>query len=495
MDPLDEASKLLGVLLDVQNVCEKKRNNVEVMRELCLFIKNMKQAIEVLESRALDRFRARMEGTTTLNDNSASIAGTYLAAQKNPISRALSGQLMAISEMAIARSALLCLASDELVEDLECAAESLHQVLKVPRNSWNIDTLVERLTSVREVVVRSFETKLHITNFDMTVDGDDGQQEKSSPWNRASNAVPRSVRQNFSSMPDLEEVDIFRQSYLSDELRRCLPRPGVDISSPSQRWDPDFDSDTTFDSDSTSSPSEEISRTGLSPPVRNSTTRSRGIGNTETESFFADVLANLEVMKAEAAAAEAQAESARQKNSEDEISEWFEDPITGEIMVDPIKCTDGRTYDRWTIIDNNLVKCPYDASMLDFHIAFDDIDVRARLFRAFPEKEETYRARRQAHRQKAVEHARKGENRDALIKLNQVLQWNSHDEECKAARDRVQLQLEPTSVPPLPSIGLVSPGPSSPRSIRERIRGCSITGWLWRRRTPSSSSQDRARMG
>ncbi|KAL3683687.1 hypothetical protein R1sor_001709 [Riccia sorocarpa] len=493
MDPLDEASKLLGVLLDVQNVCEKKRNNVEVMRELCLFIKNMKQAIEVLERRALDRFRARMDGTPRPSEDSSSIAGTYLTAQKNPISRALSGQLMAISEMAIARSALLCLASDELVEDLECAAEKLHQVLKVPRNSWNIDTLVERLRSVREIVVRSFQTKLHITNFDMTVDGDFGrEEEKSSTWSRASNAVPRSVRQNFSTMTELEEDDILRQRYLSDELRRCLPRPGVDISSASQRWDPDFDSDVTSDSDSTSSPSEEISARGHSPPVRN--TQARGIGNTETEAFFADVLANLEVMKAEVEAAAAQAESARRKNSEDEISEWFEDPITGEIMIDPIKCTDGRTYDRWTIIDNNLVKCPYDASMLDFHIAFDDIDVRARLFRAFPEKEQTYRARRQAHRQTALEHVRKGENRDALIKLNQVLQWNSHDEECKVARNQVQVQLEPTSVPPLPSISLVSPVASNHRSIRERMRGCSITGWLWRRRTPSSSSQNRARV-
>ncbi|KAG6557344.1 hypothetical protein Mapa_001272 [Marchantia paleacea] len=443
MDPLDEANKLLGVLRDVKEVCEKKRNNVEVMRELGLFIESLQQAIGVLERRALDRRRARIEDTPNIPHLLSS--GT----------------------------------ADELVEDLECASDSLQQVLKVPRNSWNIATLIQRLRSVREIVIKSFQTKLQVTAFDLLSDEERRREEEDQrqrqelhknllPAHRASKGYPHSVRQNFSSIRVEHPLPGGAGHHLVPHELRSLPRPGLDIvpAQTSRRMEAEDDS----------FPDELVVHNLKMDTSQMRTTQARPVGTTETEAFFADVLANLEVMRAEQ-------ESQRSRPTEDEMSEWFEDPITGEIMSDPIKCTDGRTYDRWTIIDNHLVKCPYDSSMLDFRIAFDDIDVRARLFRAFPEKEQTYRSRRQAHKLKALDHARKGEHREALTKLNQVLQWNSHDEECKAKRDQVMLLLQPSSDSPTASVTPTAPASSSARSLRERIRRCSISSWLWGRRS------------
>ncbi|BBN05463.1 hypothetical protein MPTK1_3g13280 [Marchantia polymorpha subsp. ruderalis] len=470
MDPLDEAIKLVVLLRDVEAVCEKKRHSAEAMRELGLFVGSLKQAFEFLERREIliDNFEPR-----------------------GPMDAYFLKQFE----------------SRHCFQDLRCACDSLVQVLKVPRSLWNMATLIQRLRSLRVTVVTSVQTNMHV---DLASDEERRQEEEDAQRKRqempknilqaqgALKAFPHSVRRNFSSFgagshplapPELllrslpapaqtsratepsdepvldPELDLNR--YLGSDRNCALPKRDASPARPSA---------TTTSSDSSLSPMTETTTTTSSDSSLSPTAET----TTETEAFFADVLANLE------ASQESQAQQ-RSRPTEDEMAEWFEDPITGEIMSDPIKCTDGRTYDRWTIIDHQLVKCPYDASMVDFRIAFDDIDMRARLFRAFPDKEQAYRARRLAHRQTALDHVRRGEHRDALAKLNHVLQWNANDEECKAQRDRVMLLLLPAPDARQPaSASGATPAPASSgarSSLRRRIRRCSLIGWLLRLRS------------
>ncbi|KAL2641764.1 hypothetical protein R1flu_009351 [Riccia fluitans] len=71
---------------------------------------------------------------------------------------------------------------------------------------------------------------------------------------------------------------------------------------------------------------------------------------------------------------------------------WYHDPITCDIMCDPVKATDNRTYDRWTLIGHAeyMTKSSFDRSV-NLHIVLDDIDVRSRLFQKFPEQEKMFR--------------------------------------------------------------------------------------------------------
>ncbi|CAM6084056.1 unnamed protein product [Calypogeia fissa] len=125
----------------------------------------------------------------------------------------------------------------------------------------------------------------------------------------------------------------------------------------------------------------------------------------------------------------------RQQDSD--ADDWYEDPITSEVMCDPVNCSDGFTYDRWTIVDNRLTRSPYDMST--FCIVCDDNTTRSRLFRIHPGQEPKFKERRRKYREEALQHARADpiEFGDAIEKLNNVVKWKPVDVECKKMLDTV----------------------------------------------------------
>ncbi|CAM6093102.1 unnamed protein product [Calypogeia fissa] len=110
---------------------------------------------------------------------------------------------------------------------------------------------------------------------------------------------------------------------------------------------------------------------------------------------------------------------------------WYEDPITCDTMCDPVKCNDGRTYDRWTVIDNELTQSPF--TRRSFSIVVDDVDVRSWLFSTFPEQEAQFLSKRIDYRAKALHHLRDQplEMMAAVQMLKNVLQWAPEDTECR----------------------------------------------------------------
>ncbi|BBN01812.1 hypothetical protein MPTK1_2g10460 [Marchantia polymorpha subsp. ruderalis] len=123
---------------------------------------------------------------------------------------------------------------------------------------------------------------------------------------------------------------------------------------------------------------------------------------------------------------------------------WYHDPITWEVMCDPVKASDRRTYDRWTLIHHasSMKLSPFDRSP-HLQIIFDDIDVRSRLFQKYPEQEEIYRTLRSRYRQQALEKAN-GEDcnpDEVLVMLNHVLAWAENDDECRAKRDEMLMRV------------------------------------------------------
>lgn len=106
-------------------------------------------------------------------------------------------------------------------------------------------------------------------------------------------------------------------------------------------------------------------------------------------------------------------------------------------MIDPVVATNGHTYCRWTIIDNNMIRDPHDPSK-DLTIMVDNVNLRRGLFDMFPEQTEKYRQRRQEYRCKALSLARSNQLADAVVALQHVLKWNENDEECALAHDEVK---------------------------------------------------------
>ncbi|CAM6084059.1 unnamed protein product [Calypogeia fissa] len=125
------------------------------------------------------------------------------------------------------------------------------------------------------------------------------------------------------------------------------------------------------------------------------------------------------------------------KQHDKDDDDWYEDPITSEVMCDPVYCSDGFTYDRWTIVDNGLTISPYDRDM--FWIVCDDNKTRSRLFRIYREQEPIFKKRRRKYREEALQHARADpiEFGDAIEKLINVVKWKPLDVECKKMLDTI----------------------------------------------------------
>ncbi|CAM6121719.1 unnamed protein product [Calypogeia fissa] len=118
-------------------------------------------------------------------------------------------------------------------------------------------------------------------------------------------------------------------------------------------------------------------------------------------------------------------------SSDHDLEDLYNDPITEDTMCDPVHCSDGRTYCRWTLIDNGVTRSPYDRTKLIIHC--DNITTRSRLFSVFPEQMSKFRERRFRHREEALQHARAdpAEFECAIEKLNDVLIWDRGDIECQ----------------------------------------------------------------
>ncbi|CAM6092395.1 unnamed protein product [Calypogeia fissa] len=161
------------------------------------------------------------------------------------------------------------------------------------------------------------------------------------------------------------------------------------------------------------------------------------------------------------------------------LYKWYEDPIIWDKMCDPVMCSDGRTYDRWTIVDKGLTRSPYDRKTT-FSILCDNIDVRSKLFEAFPEQELQFRERRKKYREEALQHARAYPNEiaDAMEKLTNVLKWLPLDIECQNTLSSLSIRLSQETQLPLPEVVLggvlpvtagsqISP-PEGPQDIMSR---------------------------
>ncbi|CAM6112979.1 unnamed protein product [Calypogeia fissa] len=117
----------------------------------------------------------------------------------------------------------------------------------------------------------------------------------------------------------------------------------------------------------------------------------------------------------------------------DDLEELCCDPITMDPMFDPVKCSDGRTYCRWTIICNSSMnRCPYDRSK-KLDIVCDDITIRSLVFRVFPAQAKVFRECRDKYRQQALEYARADPINlaEVIEKLTNVLKWTPEDGECR----------------------------------------------------------------
>jgi len=103
-----------------------------------------------------------------------------------------------------------------------------------------------------------------------------------------------------------------------------------------------------------------------------------------------------------------------------EEKNMYEDPITTDLMIDPIVASDGNTYCRWTIIDNNLTTNPFNRDE-DLTIVIDNLTFRRGLFEKFPEQAQIFRQRRNQYRSHALALKAKGMWGDATLALHYVL--------------------------------------------------------------------------
>ncbi|KAG6549999.1 hypothetical protein Mapa_008511 [Marchantia paleacea] len=150
------------------------------------------------------------------------------------------------------------------------------------------------------------------------------------------------------------------------------------------------------------------------------------------------------------------------KGDEDaEEEDDYYDPITYELMCDPVKGSDGHTYDRWTIIDHNMTQSPFDQRKhKPFFIACDDLNVRSSLFEKFGSSGvvDTFHERRRSYRQQAIELAKqKNHDRDdseVLKMLNHILEWAPEDRECQELRDSIVGRSRPSRHSSDQSLGL-----------------------------------------
>ena len=127
--------------------------------------------------------------------------------------------------------------------------------------------------------------------------------------------------------------------------------------------------------------------------------------------------------------------------SRDQLSNLYEDPITAELMIDPVVASNGDTYCRWTIIDNDMKRNPVNLEEA-LTIVVDNLIIRRGLFEAFPEQYVKFQQRRQQYRLQALSRVSDGMLADAEVALQNILQWNKNDKQCAELLVQVRRALE-----------------------------------------------------
>lgn len=115
----------------------------------------------------------------------------------------------------------------------------------------------------------------------------------------------------------------------------------------------------------------------------------------------------------------------------------YEDPVTAVLMIDPIVASNGHTYCRWTIIDNDMKKNPLNPEE-DMAIVVDNLTIRRGLFDAFPEQYAEFQQRRHQYRCNALALVSNGFLGDAEVALQNVIKWDKNDKQCYEALVQVQ---------------------------------------------------------
>ncbi|KAL3682524.1 hypothetical protein R1sor_000546 [Riccia sorocarpa] len=243
--------------------------------------------------------------------------------------------------------------------------------------------------------------------------------------------------------------------------------------------------------------------------------------STDTQKFFADVMATVEQLHSNiphpSASSSRSNEEDSSSSSDGSMEELINDPITKEIMVDPVKGSDGYTYDRWTIVDNDLVVSPITGKPLS--IVCDDCTLRSWLFTKFHDQklEEKFRGLREEYRRTTLDLVTEGHDAEALERLENVLKWAPQDSECQELHRKLSSRLEEwrsrASFPRFESSfdpvsitakeATVSPRPSMTTAMQpdslplvdgeaggEASTGPSLSLWLTKSPTPSSSTQN-----
>ncbi|KAL3682506.1 hypothetical protein R1sor_000528 [Riccia sorocarpa] len=167
--------------------------------------------------------------------------------------------------------------------------------------------------------------------------------------------------------------------------------------------------------------------------------------STDTQKFFADVLATVEQLQSNFRDPSSTSSCSNHDDSSDSseaMEDFIYDPLTKEIIVDPVKGSDGFTYDRWTIINKDLVVSPFTREPLS--IVCDDINLRRWLFAKFHAQnlEERFLGLREEYRITTLDLVREGHDGEALERLEHVLKWAPKDSECQELQRDISNRLE-----------------------------------------------------
>jgi len=132
----------------------------------------------------------------------------------------------------------------------------------------------------------------------------------------------------------------------------------------------------------------------------------------------------------------------------------YEDPITTNLMIDPIVTSDGNTYCQWTIIDNNLTKSPFNMDE-DLTIVIDNLNFQGGLYEKFLDQAQIFQQHRNQYHNHAFSLKAKGLLGSVVLAFHDVLQWDKRDVECIESFEHVQRALQEAKEKYLqPSVGL-----------------------------------------
>ncbi|MCO5608797.1 hypothetical protein L7F22_063014 [Adiantum nelumboides] len=338
-------------------------------------------------------------------------------------------------------------ALDALRDDLDGALLEANEILKkgFMRSVWSAPKIQSQIQALRERVMTSFQTRLSVASLDVALEGKDTQ-----------NAFQSTM---LKVNKDLQEIYFSTSASVKQEMQLALRRE-------------------LREAVQTLTTAMESQSQGIEVAV--SKIRSVHPQTSDTEKFLEDVLAALDGLSVKIQGdAASSAQSGNHKESTNPVK-WYQDPVTWDIMVDPVKATDGHTYDRWTIVRGGLVKSPF---TLDdprpFRIAADDLDVRSRLFHKYPNQEVQFKAKRAEYRDAALEEAKLEHFGDAAMMLEHVLEWAPHDLECKEALQCIQHIINGADNSDQPGLDLVDDTSNSvvPDDTKLVARDVSQSSW------------------